>query len=104
MRSARSLGSPASPRLTREEWLLAGGEVAALLLLFVVAFSGRDSYGESVKNLLTALSALAGGLGAVAGVSIAWRGLASGVGRWQRLALGCAMAFLGGYTVVHVLS
>lgn len=87
----------------REEWLLAGGELAALAALFIIAFSGRDVFGDQVKLLLTALSALAGGLGAVAGGWITWRGVASGLGRWQRLALGGVMAFIGVYTIIHVL-
>ena len=81
-----------------------GGEAAAILLIFIVAFTGRDAFGEQVKQLLTVLSIIAGSGGAVAGGWIAWRGIASGAGRWQRLALGAVMVFIGGYTVVHVLS
>jgi hypothetical protein len=89
--------------LTRQEWSLAGGELAALFVLFIIAFTGRDAFGEQVKQLLTVLSALAGGLGALAGGWIAWRGLANGAGRRQRLALGGVMSLLGVYTVIHVL-
>lgn len=92
------------PQLTRQEWGLLGGEVAALVLIFIVAFTGRDTFGEQVKQLLTVLSIVAGSAGAVAGGWVAWRGVASGMSRWQRLALGGVMMLLGGYTVIHVLS
>jgi hypothetical protein len=93
-----------TPQLTRQEWGLLGGEVAALFLIFIIAFTGRDEFGDQVKQLLTILSIVAGSAGAVAGGWVAWRGIASGAGRWQRLALGTVMIFLGGYTVIHVLS
>jgi len=92
------------PHLTRQELALFGGEIAAILLIFIIAFTGRDTFGEQVKQLLTILSAIAGSAGAVAGGWLAWRGVASGMGRWQRLALGSVMLFVGGYTVIHVLS
>ena len=83
-------------------WALA--ETAALFLIFITAFTGRDTFGDDAKTLLTILSIAAGGVGALAGLVVARRALADQAGRVGRLAIAGWMAFAGIYTVVHVLS
>jgi hypothetical protein len=90
--------------LTRQEVAAAGAEVAALFIVFLVAFTGRDAFGDNVKTLLIAISVLVGGVGAATGLLTMRRGLAWRTGRAARLALGALMTFLGVYTIVHVLT
>jgi hypothetical protein len=88
----------------RQDALWALAETAALFLIFIVAFTGRDSIGDSVKLLLTILSIAAGSIGALAGVIVGRRALAASSGRIGRLAIAGWMVFAGVYTVIHVLS
>ena len=88
----------------RQEALWALAETAALYLIFIVAFTGRDAFGDGVKTLLTILSVAAGSAGALAGVVVARRALADPAGRFGRIAIAAWMAFTGIYTVIHVLS
>jgi hypothetical protein len=88
----------------RQDALWALAETAALFLIFIVAFTGRDAIGDSVKALLTILSIAAGSIGALAGVVVARRALADSSGRIGRLAIAGWMVFAGVYTVIHVLS
>lgn len=90
-----------SPR-TEVSWLIA--ELLALLALFLIAFTGRDSFGDGVKSVLTALSAIVGLLGAAGGLVVIVRGVSRRSTVIWRVPLGILMAFLGLYTVVHVLS
>ena len=91
-------------RITRGEKRAALAEAAAVLLTFLVAFTGRSTFPDVVKTMLVGVSILIGAGGAFAGLGIIARGVASGEGRLARLALGGVMAFVGGYTIVHVLS
>jgi len=88
----------------RQDALWALAETAALFLIFIVAFTGRDAFGDSVKMLLTILSIAAGSIGTLAGLLVAKRGLSESAGRFGRLAIAGWMVFAGAYTVVHVLS
>jgi hypothetical protein len=88
----------------RQEALWALAETAALFLIFITAFTGRDALGDGAKTLLTILSIAAGSVGALAGLVVARRALADPAGRIGRLAIAGWMAFAGIYTVVHVLS
>jgi hypothetical protein len=105
MRELTLPGRPADDsRLTRAEKRAAIAEVLALFVTFLVAFTGRSHFSDTIKDVLIAISVLIGGLGAAAGLRIAWRGLSAPEGRWARLGLGGGMAFFGLYTIVHVLS
>lgn len=88
----------------RQDALWALAETATLFLIFIVAFTGRDAFGDAVKSLLTILSIAAGSIGALAGVVVGRRALADPAGRIGRLAIAVWMVFAGGYTVIHVLS
>lgn len=90
--------------VSRREALAATAEVAALFIVFIIAYTGRDTFSDGVKSGLTALSAAIGLAGAAAGAVVAGRGVRSPRGRITRIALGGVMAFLGIYTIVHVLS
>ncbi len=90
--------------LQRQEVLAAVAETLGLFLIFIVSFTGRDAFGDSVKAVLIALSVIVGSAGAAAGGLIVARGLAGPAGRFVRLALGGLMIFMGLYSVVHVLS
>lgn len=91
-------------RLDRWEWQSAIAEVLALVIIFLIAFTGRSVFSDGVKTGLTVLSVIAGAAGALAGLFIMFRGLKFSAARIQRLALGAFMTFIGAYTVVHVLS
>jgi hypothetical protein len=91
-------------RLTRAEKRAAIAEVLALFVTFLVAFTGRSHFSDTIKDVLIAISVLIGGLGAAAGLRIAWRGVSAPEGRLARLGLGGGMVFFGLYTIVHVLS
>lgn len=88
----------------RQDALWALAETAALFLIFIVAFTGRDAFGDGVKTLLTILSIAAGSLGTLGGIVVARRGLADPAGRIGRLAIAGWMVFTGVYTIIHVLS
>lgn len=88
----------------RQDALWALAETATLFLIFIVAFTGRDAFGDGIKMLLTILSIAAGSAGAVGGLVVARRALADPAGRIGRLAIAGWMAFAGVYTVIHVLS
>lgn len=90
--------------LQREEILAAAAETLGLFLIFVVAISTRDLTGDAAKTVLTALTWVVGSLGAGYGAIVAWRGIKQPAGRVARLALGAAMAFMGIYSIVHVMS
>jgi hypothetical protein len=96
--------APAAGGVTRGEKQAALAEVLALLATFLVAFIGRPHFGETVKHLLIAISVLIGGVGAAAGLLTLRRGLLSPAGRAGRIALGGFMAFIGVYTIFHVLT
>ena len=104
--SIRSEPAPSSAigGVNRREALAAVAEVAALVLVFIVAFTGRDTFSDGVKSFLTILSVAIGVAGAAAGVIVIRRGLLSAAGRLGRVALGGFMVFLGVYTMIHVLS
>jgi len=89
--------------LQRNEIMAAVAEVTAIFAIFIIAFTGRDLYGDNVRLLLIGLSLLAGALGALAGLWIMLRGLQVQTSRIPRLALGGAMAAMGIYTIIHVL-
>lgn len=90
--------------VTRQELLAAAAEVAALFLVFIVAFTGRDTWSDAMKTFLTVLSVAVGGIGAGAGGWVSSRAIASPHGRLARIGLGAFMIFIGVYTIVHVLS
>jgi hypothetical protein len=90
--------------LRRQELTMAAAEVAGLLAIFLVAFTGRSALSDEVKTLLTMLSVLVGSLGILGGLVVARRGVVERAGRFARFGLGLVMALLGGYTIVHVLS
>jgi len=98
------LATQRSTSSLRQDALLALAQTAALFLIFIVAFTGRDAFGDSVKTLLTILSVAVGALGAIGGALIARRGLQDAAGRFGRLAIAGWMMFSGVYTIVHVLS
>ena len=100
--SSTRVGS--SQGVQRQEYLAAAAETLALLAIFIVAITGRDTFGDSVKLLLTVLSVIAGSLGALGGLGILRRAFASREGRVVRLALSGWMLFAGIYSVIHVLS
>jgi hypothetical protein len=91
-------------RLTRGEKRAAIAEVLALFVTFLVAFTGRSHFNDTIKDVLIAISILIGGAGAAAGALIVRRGLGAPAGRWARVGLGGVMTFLGVYTIIHVLS
>jgi hypothetical protein len=74
------------------------------LIVFLIAFTGRERFGDNIKAVLIVLSVLIGIAGAAAGLLTMRRGLAWPTGRAARLALGGVMTFLGAYTIVHVLA
>ena len=88
----------------RQDALLALAETAALFLIFIVAFTGRDALGDSAKLILTILSIAAGALGVAGGVTVTRRALNDSTGRLARFAVAGWMIFAGGYTIIHVLS
>jgi hypothetical protein len=89
--------------LQRNEIVAAVAEVAAIFTIFIIAFTGRDLYGDNVRLMLIGLSLLAGALGTLAGLWVIARGIQIQPSRIQRLALGGAMAAMGIYTIIHVL-
>lgn len=90
--------------LQRQEVLAAVAETLGLFLIFIVAFTGRDAFGDAIKTLLIVLSVVVGSAGAAAGGVVVARGLAGQAGRFARLALGGLMIVMGVYSVIHVLS
>lgn len=100
----RVASQDATSRVQRAEVLAAVAETAGLFLIFIVAFTGRDQFGDGIKQLLIALTIVVGGLGVAAGLAIGRRGLSGASGRVSRLALGAYMIFIGAYSIVHVLS
>lgn len=88
----------------RQEALWALAETAALFLIFIIAFTGRDAFGDGVKMLLTLLSIASGSLGTLGGLVVARRALAEPAGRIGRIAIAGWMMFAGAYSVIHVLS
>jgi hypothetical protein len=89
--------------IQRNELVWAAAEVAAIFTIFVIAFTGRSAFGDGVRQILIALSLIAGTLGTVAGLIVVARGLQYQVSRVPRLMLGAFMAAIGIYTIVHVL-
>ena len=88
----------------RQEFAAAGLEVAALIAIFIVAFTGRSAFGDGTKTFLTLLSVVVGVAGSGAGMFIVWRGVQFQQSRIVRFVLGGFMTFIGTYTIVHVLS
>jgi hypothetical protein len=86
----------------RHEVLAAIAELAGLFLIFIVAFTGREHFGDLVRQLLIALTFVVGGLGVGAGLAILRRAVLISQGRVARLALGGAMVFMGAYSIIHV--
>lgn len=89
--------------LQRKEIVAAVAEVSSIFLIFIVAFTGRNAYGDNVRQLLVALSLTAGALGTLAGLWVLLRGVQIQSSRVARFALGGFMAAIGIYTIVHVL-
>jgi hypothetical protein len=102
--TTRHTGARTSRGITRQEVLAAAGETLALFLIFIVSFTGRDAFGDSVKTLLTILTIVVGTLGSLAGLGILRRAFGSPDGRVARIVLSGWMLFAGIYSVVHVLS
>jgi hypothetical protein len=104
--SIRTEPSPAQAHsgITRQEALAAVAEVAALFVVFIIAFTGRDTFSDGVKSLLTVLSVAIGAAGTVAGAIVIRRAVLSQPGRIGRAVLGGCMVFFGIYTIIHVLS
>ncbi len=96
--------APSETGITKRELTVAGVEVLAIFTIFIIAFTGRSTFGEGVKTALTVLSVIVGLAGAVAGVLTIWRGVQFQPSRLTRIVLGGLMTFIGTYTVVHVLS
>lgn len=90
--------------IRREEILAAAAETLGLFLIFVVAISTRNLTGDAAKAILIALTWVVGAAGAGYGAIVLWRGVNQPAGRIARLALGAAMAFMGVYSIVHVMS
>lgn len=88
----------------RQEALWALAETATLFLIFIVAFTGRDAFGDGIKTVLTILSIAAGSIGAFGGLVVGRRALNESASRIGRLAIAGWMLFTGVYTVIHVLS
>src|SRR4051794_20600716 len=99
-------GAESTPRRgnLRQEMQAAIAETVGLFLIFIVAITGRDHFGDGVKTFLIVLTIIVGGLGAVGGVLFLRRGAGVAEGRMMRLALSSWMIFAGGYSIVHVLS
>lgn len=95
--------SSKSGGIQRNEAVAALTEVAAIFTIFIIAFTGRDTFGDGVKQLLIVLSLLAGALGTLAGAWVLLRGFQIQSSRFARLTLGGFMATIGIYTIVHVL-
>lgn len=89
--------------LQRNELWMAAAEVAAIFAIFIIAITGRSTFGDGVKQMLTVLSVIVGALGAVAGAMVFLRGIQMQTSRVARFALGGFMAFIGIYTIIHVL-
>lgn len=89
--------------IQRQEVVAALAEVGAIFTIFIIAFTGREMFSDGVRQFLTVLSLLAGALGALAGGWVLMRGVQYQSSRLARLAMGGVMAFIGIYTVVHVL-
>lgn len=90
--------------LQRHEVGAAVAEFAGLFLIFIVAFTGRDAFGDNVKTLLTVLTYVVGGLGVGAGVGILWRGVTLPGSRIARFVIGGVMIAAGVYSILHVAS
>ena len=88
----------------RPEALAAAAETLGLFLIFIVAFTGRDRFGDTVKLALILLTFVVGGLGIAAGIAIGRRALTTTTGRIARLALAAYMIGIGAYSIIHVAS
>jgi len=93
-----------STGIQREEILAAVAETLGLFLIFVVAITTRDLTGDWAKAILKALTWIVGLVGAGYGAMTIWRGISHPNGRIARVAVGGAMAFMGIYSIVHVMS
>jgi hypothetical protein len=92
-----------SNRLQPQEIRAAIAEVVAIVGIFLFAFTTRGMSGDTVRQVLIALSLLAGLFGALAGGWVLLRAYRLEAVRFQRLTLGRFMAAIGIYTIVHVL-
>lgn len=90
--------------IQRQELFAAAGELLGLFLIFAVAITTRDVFGDTVKAVLIALTWIVGVAGAAFGAATLIRGLSSPTSRAARLALGAFMIFIGLYSVIHVSS
>lgn len=90
--------------MRRSEMVFGLAFFVAIVVLFLISFTGRSAFGDDVKTALTVLSAITGGVGFAGGLVILGRGLQHSEGRFSRLLAGVAIAFVGGYTVIHVLA
>lgn len=102
--ATRSTAGDADTGLTAGEKRAAIAEVVALFVTFIVAFTGRSHFSDAVKDVLIVISVLIGAFGALAGLWTIRRGFMHSAGRVARFLLGGFMAFIGIYTIFHVLS
>jgi uncharacterized membrane protein len=90
--------------IQRQELVAAAGELLGLFLIFAVAITTRDVFGDTVKAVLIALTWIVGITGAAFGVATLIRGATNPTRRIARIALGAFMIFIGLYSVIHVSS
>jgi hypothetical protein len=102
MRTISRSSDAAGDGIQRHEAGAGIAELAGLFLIFIVAFSGRDRFGDNVKTLLTILTYIVGGLGVGAGLAVLRRGFTTPRSRVARIVLGAVMVFAGAYSIVHV--
>lgn len=90
-------------QLRRGEVLASGATIAAVFVLFLIAFFGRDYYGDGIRGLLIVLSSASGGAAAAGGLLSLYRAYRFRLSRPARFALGGLQLFVGVYTIIHVL-
>lgn len=98
------LQSETQGAMQRRELLAAAAEFGAIVVLFLIAFFGRDFYGDTGRSLLIVLSSAAGGAAVAGGLLSLYRAMKFVPSRLTRVILGTLQIFVGAYTIVHVLS